>query len=293
MPRKRELFATLEREGNYGGRLAAARELAELAEKRDLPRLRKLLSVERVAWIRSALSVAIQRLSGSMDEPHDPAPDDQAEAIDATERVSKILVHEIRPRLGRVDLSASLEIANYEDSQTAAELARLRDLVDVLEELGSSAATPRNSAFDLTAEVHAIANEQVEEHERRTGRRPEVQFMVLAAVPLVSDARKVRMILGNALRNAFEATDEPQYRTLPVALSWGTTDVDAWVVLRDFGPGLDAPPSALIQPATTSKATHFGMGLTIADQAARSLQGRITPRSAEGRGTIFEVRWPL
>jgi signal transduction histidine kinase len=291
--RKRELFSILSREGDISERLTAARELARVANAADLPRIHQLYAIERVAWIRAALGSAIERLSGAVLDPHEADDDESTAETDATERVAKMLVHELRQRVGIVDLIASAEIANYDRSQTAAEISRLRELLSDLQDLGSSASSARVESFDLTLELHRIANDIVSEHESATGRRPIVDLAIKVPVVVRGDPGKVNFIINNALRNAFEATDAEPYSRRRITATWGTTNRDAWIAIRDFGPGLPEHVAALIRAGSTTKEHHYGIGLAIADVAAKSMGGSLSLRSADGGGALFEVRWPI
>ncbi len=291
--RKQHLFSALEGDGDIQARLAAARELSELADSQDLPRLRQLLSIERVGWIKSSLASTIEHFSGEASEPIE-LDDDliTSEGGTVTERIARIFVHELRRSIGVLDLYASQDIRNYDQSQTAGQMQRLRELLGALKELANSAAEPKHESFDLAAVLNDIVSEQTA-HEAVEERAQRVRIANSEPQPVRSDRGKVGFIVRNALQNAIEATSSDAYEDTQIVISCGATDRDIWIAVRDFGPGLDDTPSALLRPGTSHKKGHFGIGLAIADLAARSMGGKISLRRADGGGVQFEARWPL
>jgi nitrogen-specific signal transduction histidine kinase len=111
--------------------------------------------------------------------------------------------------------------------------------------------------------------------------------------PLVraTDA-SVSEILFNLLRNAIEAT-----RSTPNACVTVTTEAQmAALVVRvmDNGPGIDPTiRDNIYRPFVTSKEYGTGLGLYIAAERVRSIQGTIECRSAPETGTVFELHLPL
>ena len=77
-------------------------------------------------------------------------------------------------------------------------------------------------------------------------------------------------------------------------MSWEQTDTDVWVAVIDNGVGLATGTDQAFDIGTTtkSKAAHYGMGLSIAREAARSLDGTVSLVPREEGGARFELRWP-
>lgn len=99
-------------------------------------------------------------------------------------------------------------------------------------------------------------------------------------------------ILFNLLRNAIEAT-----RSSPNACVSIETDVcDSKLIVKvvDNGPGIDpAIRDNIYRPFVTSKEFGTGLGLYIAAERVRSIQGTIECHSTPEAGTVFELRLPL
>ena len=109
---------------------------------------------------------------------------------------------------------------------------------------------------------------------------------------ITSDPDVLRLAIVNGLRNAVEAVGglsgpEPH----SVVVTWGQTDVDYWVAVRDRGPGLVGPEESAFGIGKTTKRGHRGFGLAIARKAIETLDGACTLQPADGGGARFEVRW--
>ncbi len=99
-------------------------------------------------------------------------------------------------------------------------------------------------------------------------------------------------ILFNLLRNAIEAT-----RTTPNACVTVATEVcDSKIIVQiiDNGPGIDPIiRDNIYRPFVTSKEYGTGLGLYIAAERVRSIDGTIDCRSLPDAGTVFVLRLPL
>jgi C4-dicarboxylate-specific signal transduction histidine kinase len=108
-----------------------------------------------------------------------------------------------------------------------------------------------------------------------------------------ADPALLGLALGNGLRNALEAIRslEGEVPAHPLVVSWGTTDVDAWVAILDKGPGLSGDVNSTFGSARTTKPGHRGLGLHIAQQAISSMEGTLRLTNSLGGGARFEIRW--
>ena len=203
----------------------------------------------------------------------------------AIEETTQRLVHEIQPILGRLKVHASQEIHDYELSKTSVEATRLEQLITAIDSLRQAAATPVYKEFDLATLV-----DQIIRSENATG-TVKVQQAGPKPLMVLGSAHLVGLIVGNALRNAIEASTTVTSAE-PVVVNWGSTDCDHWVAVLDRGPGLPVGSHKVFEMCSTSKKGHLGMGLALAKQAAQSLNGslELAPRSPSG--ARFEFRWP-
>jgi PAS domain S-box-containing protein len=115
------------------------------------------------------------------------------------------------------------------------------------------------------------------------------------AIPLHSDAGKVRQILTNMVGNAVKFTDTG---TVAVSVS-ASEDGMAEVTIRDTGPGIRAEQlESIFEPFTqgdqsnTREKGGTGLGLSVSRRLARLLGGDVTVESVVGVGSTFTLRLP-
>lgn len=110
---------------------------------------------------------------------------------------------------------------------------------------------------------------------------------------VTADIQKLKQVLLNVLKNAWEAMQEQSVKTW--AVSARVDGTRAVITVRDSGPGI--PPGLrgrLFQPFfTTKKERGTGLGLAIARRIVEAHGAEIAVESAAGGGTAFAIRWPL
>lgn len=206
--------------------------------------------------------------------------DAEAEAI---AEITQMLLHELKPIVGRLDDDARLEVRNFEASQTRHNIERLRSLLAAIKVYGQAAATPTYVEFDLTESVTASVL-QLREHS---------SSVVLARqepVPAVGDWSLIEIAFQNGLMNAGEST---KWSPKSITVNWSRTDRDFWIAIIDQGPGMNGDPELAFRPGATSKDEHDGFGLTNARRSMASTGGSVTLSTAGSFGARFEIRWPF
>jgi sensor histidine kinase regulating citrate/malate metabolism len=105
----------------------------------------------------------------------------------------------------------------------------------------------------------------------------------------------LRLALTNGVKNAIEATEAlvPLDIREPVAVNWGTTDIEQWVAVIDQGAGLDIAKEQAFRMGESAKDGHSGIGLSIAQQAMESLEGSCSLSPGTPKGAEFNMRWYL
>ena len=109
--------------------------------------------------------------------------------------------------------------------------------------------------------------------------------------PVMVDKVQIQQVLLNLIRNALEAMDASERRTLTVE----ATAVDGLVTVTvvDTGPGLSAEVAQnLFQPFVTTKARGMGVGLSICRSIIEAHGGRIWASPRAGGGTTFAFTMP-
>ena len=277
-------------------RLEAARYFAAHASQEHERELREALARESVHWIRVALRRALARISSttelaftdkSLDKDDVPARFAAQVYADALETTASQLIHEIEPLLGTLRLAAESEIENFRESNTRRNLERLDDLLAAVSRLRRAASAPKIEEFSLDELVqNCIQETALPEgvHVQKSGPQPCV---------VEGDSSLILLSLNNGLRNATEATvaTKGDFKSLPITVAWGHTDVDCWISIVDLGVGFKGNLQRALQMGTTTKEGHLGMGLAIANQALASMGGQLILVPNQ-RGVRFEMRWP-
>lgn len=234
------------------------------------------------------------------------------EVTESRARLVRGFSHDLKNPLGAADGHAALlesGIFGALEPKQQESVQRIRgalhaalELIDDLVELA------RSEAGQLTIELapidpRSLAAEVAEEHRAHaetSGLGFEVE--VPEVLPsIVSDASRVRQILGNLLSNAIKYTPAGGRVTLSVA-SCETGPGQArgrWLCLavRDTGPGIPKEKQHKLFQEFVRLATRgepgVGLGLAISQRIARLLGGELTVESESGQGSTFTLWLPL
>jgi signal transduction histidine kinase len=115
-------------------------------------------------------------------------------------------------------------------------------------------------------------------------------------VLIIGDRDRLKQVLINLISNAIQYTP----RGGEVALNMGKTSEQAWFSVKDTGPGIPKDDIPFIfdrfyrgeKSRTRSKATGFGLGLSIAYWIVSNHGGHIEVESELGKGTTFTLWLP-
>ena len=116
-------------------------------------------------------------------------------------------------------------------------------------------------------------------------------------IQIQGDRDRLKQVLLNLVSNAIQYTPEGG----EIFLSLSKVDKEARLVIRDTGPGIPAEDLPHIfdrfyrteKSRTRSKASGFGLGLSIAYWIIANHDGEIDVESIEGEGTTFTISLPL
>lgn len=310
-------------------RLRIARFLAQNATDADRGRIIRIRQTEYDSWVQKALDKAISRTEAR--KPKDSTTDEEEKEDDpssrqlyediyaqATRDCSAMFLHELRPLVGFLEADAIDEVNCYNCSNTKKSVMRILSCLDTIDMLRNASMTPSIRDFDLTDLVSQVSEVEtrrslvvsgilseeendfriLDDHIRQFFESTGTEIILTRREPvLCSGAPKlIELAVGNAIRNAIEAVLAVRDKDhCEIVLNWGVTDVDNWVAVLDEGGGLPEGFNHLMEPGVSTKSkedSNFGMGLTIAQRALRSINGtiRLAPRPTVG--TLCEIRWP-
>jgi signal transduction histidine kinase len=195
--------------------------------------------------------------------------------------------HQLRTPLTGMKLRLEGAIADERDDGVRAELVAAEAEVDRLSVLVTrllAMAAGDQQAAPARCDLSSIARDAVER------RRPsEVAVSGERAEALVH-ADDVVQILDTLLDNA------AAYAPGPIEVSTGTRNGEAWIAVRDHGPGM--PPDVRARAterfyrAPGAPPGGTGLGLAIVQELADGDGGSVAIDAADGGGTRVEVRYP-
>jgi len=98
-------------------------------------------------------------------------------------------------------------------------------------------------------------------------------------------------VLNNLIQNALQALEGRE--NSEITLSLETRDGEAWIAVRDNGPGIPPEVQArMFEFYFTTKRSGTGLGLAISKRLVEQMQGRIFAETQLGQGTVFYVVFP-
>jgi signal transduction histidine kinase len=207
------------------------------------------------------------------------------------EAFSYAVSHDLRAPLRAINGFSQMLLEDHADGLGAGRryVDRIRDatrrmggLIDDLLRFAQMAASDLDRrGFDLAAQVRDVIDELRATHPERR-----VDVVVPAALPAHGDARLVRVVIENLVRNAWKFTAQRDAARIEVGV-----DAGAFFV-RDNGAGFDAAradklftPFHRLHAASEFEGT--GIGLATAQRIVHRHGGRIWAEGEPGRGAAF------
>jgi signal transduction histidine kinase/CheY-like chemotaxis protein len=219
--------------------------------------------------------------------------------------------HELRTPLNSILLlskmmasSSEMSTEHIQQAQVIHDAGRdLRTLIDTILDLSrfeAGKATVKPETVDLPVllnDVHELMRPQFEDK----GLKLDLVIDQDAPSSLLTDGEKLRQILVNFLSNALKFTEQGG-ATLQLSRNTGE-DADPCplaISVRDSGIGIPAEKQALVFEAfsqvdgsTSRRYGGTGLGLTISQELAKLIGGRIGVKSQEATGSTFTLLLPL
>jgi signal transduction histidine kinase len=278
-------------------RLAAANALSRLAKPADLAPLIAARDREGSPWVLHTLERVIASLGGESSnavvrEPEETSPKTALDLRDLESRIvyqiTEMVVHELSPIVGRIQVRATEEIPECSRSKTWEEISRLQLLTTGLHHLATAAGTPTLVDIELGPVVREITERALSPFGVTVD---DVASFAGPPLRVATDPALLDLIIGNAVRNGYEAVVDTGAEVLgSLVITWGATHTVNWIAVRDSGPGLSEPAEKLFSAEFSTKG-HMGFGLLITKFAARSLSGEVELRNAAGGGAVFKLDW--
>ncbi|PJA74384.1 hypothetical protein CO151_09700 [bacterium CG_4_9_14_3_um_filter_65_15] len=222
----------------------------------------------------------------------------------AKDRFLASMSHEIRtPMNGVLGMADSLSRTDLDPDQreqlqviTSSVESLLRTIGDILDYAGMTAEklTLQNQEFDLhqiLQDVVRLMRTSAEE------RNIDLQFEYDSATPhnFVGDPARIRQVAFHLLSNGIKFTEEGS-----VKISCKMKKDRVAVSVSDTGIGIPAQRLETIfrcfeqaDNSTTRRYEGMGLGLGLIQQLTSLMQGQLTVKSKEGRGSTFTVTLPL
>lgn len=262
--------------------------------------------VSLVSRLHEAVNVLSQATAEAFVTLYTQTIADQNERL---EQFTRMAAHEWRQPLGALQFGVTLlRRADREGQRADRTLAAVERSVHHLVELTHKLETlarvrgPGDNAMLQEVSVGAVAQEAARQLREMAEARG-VQIRVAESLPtLTVDVGRLELVFVNLLSNAIKYSDpaKPERR---VDIS-GAMDGDHWcrIEVCDNGIGIPEHAQASVFQRFTRAHTDredgwhvdgVGLGLSIVDDCARGMGGRVELRSVEREGTTFALTLPI
>jgi two-component system osmolarity sensor histidine kinase EnvZ len=206
--------------------------------------------------------------------------------------------HDLRTPLSRLRLEIEMSgLAPDTKAAIEGDVEQMDRIIGQFMHYGRAAAG--NAGGTQSADLADLVEEAASAYQRPEpdgGAECVLELAIEARPQVWCNPTDLKRVVANLLENARRyghAPDEPARIEL-------TLDADpqcAFIRVRDFGPGIEAP-ERLLRPfvrgeGARSDATGAGLGLAIVDRIVRNQGGRFTLGNAPGGGTLATIALPL
>ena len=229
----------------------------------------------------------------------------QAQRDAAWGEVARRMAHEIKNPLTPIQLSAErirrrylpgmkemeAEVLNRATNTIIAQVEAMRDMVNAFSEY-ARAPEISISRFDLNQLIREVLY-LYRTHDSHAQLRLDLDP---AIGDIDADNSRLRQLLHNLIRNAFEAMegqDEAQLDIATRTVTLGSRDY-AEIEISDTGPGIDPETiDRLFDPYVTTKKRGTGLGLAIVKKLVEEHGGTVSAKNIEAGGAVLTVRLPI
>ena len=231
-----------------------------------------------------------------------------AEQNERLEQFTRMAAHEWRQPLGALQFGVrllrhpSLDPARADWTWASVE-RNVQHLVELTHKLEAVARVHTNGDSALVQEVSAsVVAQEAARQLREMAEARGVEIRIAEDLPtLTVDVGRLELVFVNLLSNAVKYSDPAKAERYVHVVDAGDVDGMCRIEVRDNGVGIPQHAlAAIFQRFTRAHTdrddlgwvTGVGLGLSIADDCARAMGGRIHVRSVEGEGSAFIVTVP-
>ena len=229
----------------------------------------------------------------------------QAQRDAAWGEIARRMAHEIKNPLTPIQLSAErirrryldgmkemeAEVLNRATNTIIAQVEAMRDMVNAFSDYARAPAI-NISRFDLNQLIREVAY-LYRTHDSNTRLGLDLDT---AIHDIEADSARLRQLLHNLIRNAFEAMEGQAEVRLEIAthmVAFGNRDY-AEIRISDSGPGIDPETiDKLFDPYVTTKNKGTGLGLAIVKKLVEEHGGTVIAENLETGGAVLTVRLPI
>jgi two-component system C4-dicarboxylate transport sensor histidine kinase DctB len=222
----------------------------------------------------------------------------QSSKLAALGEMSAAVSHELNQPLAAMKTylaGARLLLGRNRPEEALASFGRIDDLIERMGAItrqlksyarkGGDTFSPVNMGDALASSLSMMEPQLRQRHVQITRILPEEPVMVMG------DRMRIEQVMVNLLRNALDATKSVENPEVEIILAKGET---ATLSVRDNGEGIK-DFDELFEPFYTTKlpGDGVGLGLAISSGIVNDLGGRLTARSGQNGGAVFEMQLPI
>lgn len=237
-----------------------------------------LLTLNDITYLREAEKTALQ-----------------VQQLKGTERLTRLLVHEIRNPLSTISMAASQMEHLSDDAQFYADIIRDNSthIERMLRELLSYATIRQPSKSQIEAQAPLdLALRNVRDRAKLNDIRLE-RNLSSEPIQLFGDQLQLSIAFVNILVNSIEALEEDNRQDKRIEITMATASDSVIYSIQDNGPGMTQDTlEHLFDPFYSGKESGIGMGMANTKIILDQHRAGIQTKSAVGEGTAFVVTFP-
>lgn len=289
---KQELFEIIEK-GLSSEKLVAIANLRDLVNYDDLDNLRRISENEDDMFVKNAIKKIINKIN-SPQQNEIEVINTELNAFDfnkkvkaeAIEWVSGTIIHELSKYVAQIQLEAQAEVEDYHNSNVKNKIDKFIEVFDAISDLKKANNLNNFINFDLHDYILDFIEQEYFEHSDYIALIGVKPFNINSSKGLIS------LVFKNGLKNAIEAVSIKNIEDRRISIILGNKSSEYWISIIDNGPGLsENSKNKLFNIGISTKESHIGFGLAIAEQAIQTLNGQIELNNSDKGGAEFKMCW--